>query len=165
MARSQADIANTAVRIFLQDMGVAYDEMRGYLPYQKRNFPEICSYFSNRCCYCAEDLSPKTTAQDHLIPLNKSELGLHAWGNIVPACQDCNSVKQGKPWQDFLVKTAGPHTQERYQRIQDFVTKYRYAPELRSLRDTADELYAEVGAIAMTLIAAKIVRGRKTIAQ
>jgi hypothetical protein len=33
MARGRADIANTALRIFLQEMGAAYDEERGLKPY------------------------------------------------------------------------------------------------------------------------------------
>jgi hypothetical protein len=40
------------------------------------------------------------------------------------------------------------------------VGEYRYSPEF-DLRDTAEELYAEVGSIAVTLIQEKINRIRK----
>jgi hypothetical protein len=39
--------------------------------------------------------------------------------------------------------------------VTEFVTHYRYAPDPNDLRDTAEELYAEVGDIAMTLVKAK----------
>jgi hypothetical protein len=54
--------------------------------------------------------------------MNKTSLGLHAWGSVVPA--------------------------------------YKYEPGPNDLRDTAEELYAEVGDIAVTLIEAKIKRMR-----
>jgi hypothetical protein len=46
-------------------------------------------------------------AQDHLIPMNKTSLGLHAWGSVVPSCQDCNAKKQGKEWHAYLVGRVG----------------------------------------------------------
>jgi hypothetical protein len=41
--------------------------------------------------------------------------------------------------------------------VRAFIEEYRYAPEFE-LRDTAEELYAEVGSIAVTLINEKIKR-------
>ena len=156
MARAQSDIANTALRIFLQEMGAAYDKKRGLVPYESKNFAEVRAFFGERCCYCGLDLAISRTAQDHLIPLNKPGLGLHAWGNVVPACQDCNAKKQGREWHEFLVTGAGPEAAERYARVRAFVSKYKYAPEANNLRRVAEDLYAEVGAIAMTLISAKV---------
>ena len=34
--------------------------------------------------------------------MNKSSLGLHSWGNVVPCCKKCNNEKQQKYWLDFL---------------------------------------------------------------
>lgn len=97
MPRSKADISNTAVRIFLQDFGAAYDDERNLPRYVKaKNFNEISAFFGDRCCYCGSPLDGKGV-QDHLIPLNQKGLGLHAWGNIVPSCGPCNAFKQGKP--------------------------------------------------------------------
>src|SRR5438445_8889606 len=50
-----------------------------------------------------DSLVGSRAAQDHLIPTNKTSLGLHAWGNIVPACADCNGKKQGSDWRDFII--------------------------------------------------------------
>jgi 5-methylcytosine-specific restriction endonuclease McrA len=161
MPRGRADIANTALRIFLQEVGAAYDEERGLPPYDgKKHFPEVREFFGERCCYCGSDLIGGRTAQDHLIPMNKTGLGLHAWGNVVPACQDCNAKKQGREWHAYLVQRAGIDASERYQRVTEFVLQYKYAPDLEQLRKKAEELYAEVGAVAMTLVNLKVKRVR-----
>ncbi len=58
MARGKADIANTALRIFLQEMGAAYDEECGLTPYNgSRDFKIVREFFGERCCYCDADLS------------------------------------------------------------------------------------------------------------
>ena len=36
MARGRADVANTALRIFLQEMGAEYDKERGFTPLRRR---------------------------------------------------------------------------------------------------------------------------------
>lgn len=164
MARSQADIANTALRIFLQEMGAAYDSKRGLSPYDgRKDFQEVRQFFAMRCCYCGDDLAAARSAQDHLIPMNKQSLRLHAWGNIVPACQQCNAEKQGREWHAYLVQRAGPNTAERYECITRFVKEYRYDPDPNDLRSTAEDLYKEVGEIAMTLINVKIERLRRSV--
>lgn len=161
MARARSDIANTALRIFLQEMGSAYDEERGLKVYDgKKHFPEVRKFFGERCCYCGDKLVTGRIAQDHLIAMNKTDLGLHAWGNVVPACQDCNAKKQGTHWKDFLIQRAGTNAKERHQRVNDFIKQHRYEPKPSDLHEVAVALYDEVGAIAMTLIDAKIARVR-----
>lgn len=155
MARGRADIANTALRIFLQDMGAEYDKERGLTPYRGgRDFETVKQYFGGMCCYC--NASP-ATAQDHLIPMNKSSLGLHAWGNVVPACGPCNAAKQGRDWKDFMIAKAGAEASARYARMQAFLLEYGYQPK-GDLRQVAEALYDEVGAVAMALISSKIKR-------
>jgi HNH endonuclease len=161
--RAKSDIANMAIRIFLQEMGRAYDEERQLPPYNsKQHFPTVRQFFEERCCYCGMDFASTAAHQDHLIPVNKTDLGLHAWGNIVPACQECNAKKHGSDWRDFIVLRAGADARERHAKVHAFIEEYRYAPEF-DLRDTAEELYAEVGSIAITLINEKIKRIRRTI--
>lgn len=157
--RARADIANTALRIFLQEIGELYDIDRGLEPYNgKKHFNEIRTFFGDRCCYCYVELT--AGVQDHLIPMNKKDLGLHAWGNIVPACHSCNAKKQGREWKDFIIERAGSHVADRHAHVHKFLAKYKYAPTY-DLRDTAEELYEEVGSIAITLISAKIKRVKK----
>ncbi|ORC19972.1 MULTISPECIES: hypothetical protein [Rhodococcus] len=91
--------------------------------------------------------------------MNKSGLGLHAWGNVVPACGPCNAKKQGGDWREFILQRAGEHASERHRRMKAFLEQYGYRPE-GDLREVAESLYDEVGAIAMALIDAKIKRLR-----
>ncbi len=161
MPRGRPDIANTAVRIFLHEMGVAYDEERQREPYKKaKHFQTVKDFFDNRCCYCGVEFSTAVPAvEDHLIPTNKTDLGLHAWGNIVPACRECNAKKQGGDWRDFIIQRAGPDAAERHTKMRAFLDQYNYSPA-QDLRSVTGELYDEVGEIAMTLIKAKIKRIR-----
>lgn len=160
MARGRADIANTALRIFLQEMGAEYDSERDLTPYRgTKDFTKIKEFFGGNCCYC--NAAP-ATAQDHLIPMNKSSLGLHAWGNVVPACGPCNAAKQGRDWKDFMIQQAGSQASERYSRMQEFLAEYGYQPT-SDLREVAETLYDEIGVIAMALIASKIKRLKNQI--
>jgi HNH endonuclease len=163
MARGRADIANTALRIFLQEMGAAYDEERGLKPYNgTKDFAQVREFFENRCCYCGANLADTQAAQDHLIPMNKAALGLHAWGNIVPACSSCNAKKQGKEWHAFLASRAGADTAKRYTKIDAYVKHYKYAPTT-DLRTVAEDLYTEVGSISVTLINVEVARVRDSL--
>ena len=158
MPRSRADIANTATRIFLQEFGATYDEMRDLPRYVRANhFEEVKEFFGHTCCYCGTELVPGHVDQDHLIPLNQTALGLHAWGNIVPSCSPCNRLKRERRWQDFVQERAGFSTAERIDRINEFVEHYRYAPPF-DLRAATADLYVEVGNVAMALIQTKIER-------
>lgn len=96
-AKARSDIANTAVRIFLQDFGAEYDTLRGKEKYAKaKHLPEIAEFFGNRCCYCGMEFElGQPAVQDHLVPLNRTNLGLHAWGNIVPSCGPCITSRGG----------------------------------------------------------------------
>ena len=140
-------------------MGVAYDQERGREPYKKsKHFKEVLEFFGERCCYCGTEFGIGTPAvEDHLIPTNKTDIGLHAWGNIVPACRECNAKKQGGDWRDFIIQRAGSDASERHARMREFLREYDYDPA-GDLRGVAGELYEEVGAIAMTLIQAKVKR-------
>jgi hypothetical protein len=161
VARAKADISNTALRIFLQELGAAYDQERGLQAWNARtHFPTVKQFFGGRCCYCGAEFGPGAPAnQDHLIPMNKVDLGLHAWGNIVPACAPCNNARQRTDWRDYIIERAKADAHERHSRVQEFLSEYRYQPAFQ-LRDVAEELYEEVGEIAMTLINAKMKRLR-----
>ena len=89
--------------------------------------------------------------------MNKESLGLHAWGNVVPACYACNATKHGGDWKDFIIERAGDQAGERHARMKAFLAQYGYQPK-GDLREVADALYDEVGAIAMALIDTKVRR-------
>lgn len=154
MARSKSDIANSAIRIFLQDVGKFYDKARGFEPFGPKMAQKevLLEFFDSRCCFCGREITISNLSQDHLIPMNKANLGLHAWGNVVPCCAPCNSRKQKRPWKEFLVEVASEESSRlRMQRIEEFVVAKKYDPKL-NLHQYADNLYEDVGEVAMTLI-------------
>ena len=64
---------------------------------------ELKRLYSSPCFYCGT--SDKIT-QDHVIPIHRG--GRHSIGNLVAACQSCNSSKQDKTiteWKLHLQKT------------------------------------------------------------
>lgn len=84
--------------------------------------------------------------------MNKASLGLHAWGNVVPCCRECNNKKQQRPWKTFIEKVSSPgDLRIRTDRINSFVREMGYDPNL-NLHSVADNLYEDVGEVAMTLV-------------
>lgn len=162
MPRGKADISNCAIRVFLQEIGEEYDRARGFEVFNARkHFGDVRSFFNNSCCYCGASFEDRRAVQDHLIPLNKDAAGLHAWGNVVPACSECNAKKQGRDWQDFLIERGDTAEDMRTRRatLEAFRKKYRYAPEMR-LSQTANELYADVGSVTIALIEMRVARAK-----
>ena len=53
MARSKSDISNSAIRIFLQDVGRFYDETRGFEPFGPKvaQKEELLNFFNNLTFY------------------------------------------------------------------------------------------------------------------
>jgi hypothetical protein len=153
MARSKSDISNSAIRIFLQDVGKFYDQERGFEPFAPKvaQKDELLEYFNSECCFCGTKIERESLSQDHLIPMNKTSLGLHAWGNVVPCCSPCNNEKQQKPWKEFIKAKAGDLAAQRIKKIEAFVKSKNYDPNL-NLHEYADNLYEDVGQVAMTLI-------------
>ena len=167
MARSKSDISNSAIRIFLQDVGKFYDRERGFDPFSPtvKQKDQLLEYFGNCCCFCNVEIDRRSLSQDHLIPMNKSHLGLHAWGNVVPCCQNCNNEKQQKPWQEFIVSKAGSvDAERRSDLINSFVSEMHYDPAL-NLHQYADNLYDDVGAVAKTLIDLRYKQAEEAIKQ
>jgi len=76
---------------------------------------------------------------------------MHGGMNVVPCCNPCNNKKQQRSWNEFLVEIANDEFEKRKKRIDKFTTVKKYDPKL-NLRDFADNLYEDVGSVAMTLI-------------
>jgi len=166
MARSKSDISNSAIRIFLQDVGKFYDEVRDLEPFVPKvgQKDELLEYFNNQCCYCSLPITRSSLSQDHLIPMNKSSLGLHAWGNVVPCCASCNNEKQQRSWQEFTQCKAGGNASDRIAKIKEFVKSKNYDPSL-NLHEYAGNLYEDIGEVAMTLIKLRYKQAEEGIKQ
>ena len=95
--------------------------------------------------------------------MNKASLGLHAWGNVVPCCNKCNNEKQQTPWLDFLIaKADSKELQARKGQMENFVKKMNYEPNLH-LDVFAENLYQDVGEVAMTLIGLRLKQAEEEI--
>src|SRR4051794_31692558 len=95
--RSYADVPNRIVRLFLQEAGRQYDVNRGHPAFGSMTLG-LRARFGDRCPYCGT--SPAPLVEEPFVPMTRAAVGLHAWGNVVPACKACNDAKGGPPWQD-----------------------------------------------------------------
>ena len=167
--RSKSDISNAALRVFLQQVGAFYDRERGFDEYRsyKSQKLQLLEFFNKSCCYCGSELSGSTMCEDHLVPMNKDALGLHAWGNVVPACIPCNKKKHFGAWPSYL-RDACRGDKEllvlRTDRIVTFLEQYRYEPKL-NLRAIAGNLYEDVGEVAMTLVGLRFKQAETVISE
>lgn len=164
--KKRSDVANFAMRIFLQRVGESYDTMRGYEVFKPshKQWEVVIEFFGGKCCYCNTFLTPENNTQDHLIPQNKQYQGLHAWGNVVACCGQCNKKKQHRVWTTYLEEICTQsECKIRRAKIESFVRKYTYKPHLE-LKEIAANLYEDVGAVVMTLIDLRFKQARQVIA-
>lgn len=89
------------------------------------------------CAYC----SRPANSVDHLNPLvnDKKFTGWgHVFGNLVPACGDCNQSKGGRAWRDFARESGVTESQ-----IQKIEAYERQSPTPVS-QDDLSELYPDL---------------------
>lgn len=144
-------IANMAVRYFLTKLG----EQLGYEKFnRKRQWDDVLRYFNGKCCYCGED---KKLERDHVVGINKKELGFHYVGNIAPACPSCNRTKNNMngnderfAWEIHLetVSTGGP-LQKRRTKIDTFMRNHNYPPDFnydirRNYQKNVEDFYRSI---------------------
>jgi hypothetical protein len=153
--RSFADVPNRIVRLFLQEAGRQYDVNRGHTPFGSMP-PQLIARFGGCCAYCGA-LPP--LVEEHLVPMNRAAVGLHAWGNVAPACKACNDTKAGSHWRDH------PHLNgTRRLAIEDYIAAYRYEPDVSELRVVLAKLYELADRQTRALIDFGLVASRPYIA-
>lgn len=153
--RSFADVPNRIVRLFLQEAGLQYDANRGLAPF-RRMTSELIARFGGNCAYCG------TTAplvEEHLVPINRTSVGLHAWGNVVPACKECNDRKSGNPWETHPMLD-----KSRRAAIGDYIDGYGYDPDVGELRIVLGKLYELADRQTRALVDFGLVASRPYIA-
>lgn len=116
----------------------------------------LLTRFGGRCAYCG---SPPPLVEEHLVPINRTALGLHAWGNIVPACRSCNDIKAGNAWQDHPQLDA-----LRRAAIRRYIDDYGYAPDVAELRVVLGKLYELANVQTRALVDFGLVASRPYIA-
>ena len=132
--RSYADVPNRIVRLFLQEAGRQYDANRGYPKFGSMT-QALLDRFGGRCAYCGATPPPVLVAE-HLVPMNRESVGLHAWGNVVPACKGCNDIKKGESWQVHSQLDA-----PRRRAIAAYISEYGYNPNVAELKVVLGKLY------------------------
>lgn len=153
--RSFADVPNRIVRLFLQEAGRQYDANRGLRPFG--SMPKtLIDRFDGACAYCGE-VGP--LVEEHLVPMNRAAIGLHAWGNIVPSCKRCNDLKAARAWE--VHPMLDPH---RRTAISDYITESGYAPDVSELRVVLSKLYELADRQTRALVEFGLVASRPYIA-
>lgn len=92
----------------------------GYESFSESDWRKVKESFGQKCVYCGEE---KTLVMDHAVPINRTHLGEHRLGNLVPACKECNSEKAGNDHREFLSSDS-----ERLNKIEEHMQKYEYKP-------------------------------------
>jgi 5-methylcytosine-specific restriction endonuclease McrA len=167
--RSFSDIPNRYTHILLQEAGAVYDEARGLPPIRRltlrkgttevaanynHHVDTVFTFFSGACAYCG---APKVD-EDHLIPRNRTSGGLHAWGNVVPACKLCNQTKSSSLWTEHLGRlvlegvVSSSEAADRANAIRAMVAHFGYAPQVSKLLPVVEDLYRHADVQARSLI-------------
>jgi hypothetical protein len=144
----KGDASNLAVRALLTLTGENHDlAVLGTPPGELRDKKlkkRLALEFNNRCAYCNTDLSDKMEV-DHVVPMNQTSLGQHMYGNLVPACKDCNRAKRSLSLEEFLDKYRIRNATQLKNKIQTRARRYGVTPPSDSLRKLVENLYLEVG--------------------
>jgi hypothetical protein len=104
-------------------------------------------HFANRCAYCGEE---KDLIIDHAVPINRTKLGEHRLGNLVPSCKDCNERKGDKDFREFLAGDDAKIAQ-----IAAHMESKRYIPlsDNAQIKMILELAYKEVGSLADRYVA------------
>jgi len=75
--------------------------------FTSKDWAKVKKHFKERCVYCGKKEGAEVKLEkDHAIPINRQWLGLSRPGNIVPACQKCNSEKSDRHFVRFCRRQA-----------------------------------------------------------
>ena len=113
--------------------------------FTKSDWEETLEHFGHKCAYCGEE---KKLIMEHAIPINKSQLGEHRLGNLVPSCKECNNKKHNSCYDSFLKED---HAKIKI--IQDYMRLSNYTPlkqhkDFESIQEILNLAHSEIGALA-----------------
>lgn len=105
------------------------------------------AYFSHQCAYCGDE---GNFVIDHAIPINRSSLGEHRLGNLVPSCRSCNARKADRDFLEFLADAP-----QRIEFIQNYMDSKNYVPlgDNDQVAMVLNLAYKEVSSVADRYIA------------
>ncbi len=141
---TRQDASNAAVRAALtllgerRDaavLGLAPGDLRG-----KKIRTALAEEFGNRCAYCEKKLGGSFDV-DHLVPMNRTSLGLHMYGNLVPSCKPCNSAKKAKTLEDFIKDSGLPNGKRIQAKLEQRAAKFGADLDSKKVRQIIGDLY------------------------
>jgi 5-methylcytosine-specific restriction endonuclease McrA len=95
----------------------------GYETFNEEDWIKTKEYFDHRCAYCGA--KTEQLVMEHAIPINKTKMGEHKLGNLVPSCHRCNQKKGSKSYDEFL------NDGEKIKKIEKYMEDKRYFPLYR----------------------------------
>jgi len=130
---------NLLVRFILSNLG---QESFG-----QNHWEDTKSYFGGKCAYCGE---AKELHMDHGIPINKTCLGEHRLGNLIPSCKKCNDDKHYADFKEFLEDKI-----ERIVKIEAYMASKGYTPlgDNKHIKMIVEQAHEEVAALARRYVA------------
>lgn len=90
-------------------------QMRGDFALTSEEWLEVVRYFDGVCAYCEKELK---LTYDHFHPFSKG--GDFMRGNVLPACQRCNSSKNANDFEPWYKKQSF-YSEERMSKIKGYV--------------------------------------------
>ncbi len=88
--------------------------------FSAEDWQQVIDDFANACAYCGAE---GKLVMDHVISINKTSLGEHRLGNLVPACTPCNARKGEQDFRAFLADQPA-----RLAAIEAHMAKHAYSP-------------------------------------
>jgi HNH endonuclease len=137
-ATAIADAQNLFIRVILSKIG---DES-----FSQKHWDGAKIFFNGNCAYCGE---AKELYMDHGVPINKTTLGEHRLGNLIPSCKKCNDDKHYADFKVFLGDRI-----DRIAKIEAYMTNRDYTPlgDNTQIKMILDQAHAEVAALAQRYI-------------
>jgi hypothetical protein len=92
--RAKSDVANKLISMFLHELSRRISE-NWPIKVDGEEYEELVrKWFNNRCPYCSCNLADTVSVIEHLDGMNRYRAGLHAPGNVLVACRQCNCEKR-----------------------------------------------------------------------
>lgn len=138
MARrtNPGDVANLFIRCLLSDAGLQLGS------FNKKDWENTLRYFDYKCAYTGEPLTENTAVMDHLIPHNKTSVGLHLYGNIIPCTAQANATKRHLTLEEFfnsnqpvLSHLSPDEKTSKLNKIRSFVGESKYEEKVARIQD------------------------------
>lgn len=127
----------------LRVRGVEPGELRG-----KKIRTSIIAEFKGRCVYCGKQMRDEKEMQvDHLISMNKGNVGLQIYGNLVLSCGPCNNEKADADFKVFLKKKNPSKAKEVIALLESRRKQYGANIDVSVIKPLVETAYTEIGAL------------------